>query len=109
MVDHTIVKSVIRTTERMTYEDCNRRCPTATLPWRSGTPGYFPSGGDMATPVRVLEGRRRRRALELDTRESYVVCDESGTPVGRGAPHAGDQLGPRVPSALARSFHAPSI
>ena len=37
---------------------------------------------DMAALSRVLEGRRRRRgALELDTRESYVVCDESGTPV----------------------------
>ena len=36
----------------------------------------------MAAVPRVLEGRRRRRgALELDTRESYVVCDESGTPV----------------------------
>ena len=30
----------------------------------------------------MLEGRRRRRgALELDTKESYVICDDTGAPV----------------------------
>ena len=37
---------------------------------------------DMAALSKVLEGRRRRRgALELDTKESYVICDDTGAPV----------------------------
>ena len=86
VVDHTIAKSVIRTTERMTYEDCNllldgqRRGQAPALQERYQD--ILPMLEDMAALSKVLEGRRRRRgALELDTKESYVICDESGAPV----------------------------
>lgn len=82
MVDHTIAKSVIRTTERMTYEDCNALLAHSDPALAERYARILPMLEDMAALSRVLEGRRRRRgALELDTRESYVVCDESGTPV----------------------------
>ena len=86
VVEHTIAKSVIRTTERMTYEDCNllldgqRRGQAPALQERYQD--VLPMLEDMAALSKGLEGRRRRRgALELDTKESYVICDESGTPV----------------------------
>ena len=82
VVDHTIAKSVIRTTERMTYEDCNALLSHSDPALAERYARILPMLEDMAALSRVLEGRRRRRgALELDTRESYVVCDESGTPV----------------------------
>ena len=82
VVDHTIAKSVIRTTERMTYEDCNALLAHSDPALAERYARILPMLEDMAALSRVLEGRRRRRgALELDTRESYVVCDESGTPV----------------------------
>lgn len=94
MVDHTIAKSVIRTTERMTYEDCNALLAHSDPALAERYARILPMLEDMAALSRVLEGRRRRRgALELDTRESYVVCDESGHAGGRGAPHAGAQRG----------------
>ena len=86
VVEHTIAKSVIRTTERMTYEDCNllldgqRRGQAPALQERYQD--ILPMLEDMAALSKVLAGRRRRRgALELDTKESYVICDETGTPV----------------------------
>lgn len=86
VVEHTIAKSVIRTTERMTYEDCNllldgqRRGQAPALQERYRH--ILPMLEDMAALSKVLAGRRRRRgALELDTKESYVICDESGAPV----------------------------
>ena len=82
MVDHTIAKSVIRTTERMTYEDCNALLAHSDPALAERYARILPMLEDIAALSRVLEGRRRRRgALELDTRESYVVCDESGAPV----------------------------
>ena len=86
VVEHTIAKSVIRTTERMTYEDCNLlldvqrwgQAPALQERYRH----ILPMLEDMAALSKVLAGRRRRRgALELDTKESYVICDESGAPV----------------------------
>ena len=86
VVEHTIAKSVIRTTERMTYEDCNllldvqRRGQAPALQERYRH--ILPMLEDMAALSKVLAGRRRRRgALELDTKESYVICDDTGAPV----------------------------
>ena len=82
VVDHTIVKSVIRTTERMIYGDCNTLLSHGDPALAERYRNILPMLEDMAALSRVLEGRRRRRgALELDTRESYVVCDETGAPV----------------------------
>ena len=66
----------------MTYEDCNALLAHSDPALAERYARILPMLEDMAALSRVLEGRRRRRgALELDTRESYVVCDESGTPV----------------------------
>ena len=82
VVEHTIAKSVIRTTERMTYEDCNVLLSHGDPALAERYQDILPMLEDMAALSKVLEGRRRRRgALELDTKESYVICDESGAPV----------------------------
>ena len=82
VVDHTIAKSVIRTTERMTYEDCNVLLTHSDPALAERYGDILPMLEDMAALSKVLEGRRRRRgALELDTKESYVLCDDTGTPV----------------------------
>ena len=82
VVEHTIAKSVIRTTERMTYEDCNVLLTHSDPALAERYGDILPMLEDMAALSKVLEGRRRRRgALELDTKESYVLCDDTGTPV----------------------------
>ena len=79
---HAIAKSVIRTTERMTYEDCNVLLTHSDPALAERYGDILPMLEDMAALSKVLEGRRRRRgALELDTKESYVLCDDTGTPV----------------------------
>ena len=79
---HAIAKSVIRTTERMNYEDCNVLLTHSDPALAERYGDILPMLEDMAALSRVLEGRRRRRgALELDTKESYVLCDDTGTPV----------------------------
>lgn len=83
VAEHTIAKSVIRTTERMTYEDCNvlldreRRAQAPTL--RERYQHILPMLTDMAALAARLEKRRRLRgALDLESRECYLVCDETG-------------------------------
>ena len=82
VVEHTIAKSVIRTTERMTYEDCNVLLSHGDPALAERYQDILPMLEDMAALSKVLEGLRRRRgALELDTKESYVICDDTGAPV----------------------------
>jgi len=83
VVEHTIAKSVIRSTERMTYENCN-----ALLEGRAGaelTERYahiLPMLRDMAALSESLKKLRRLRgSLDLDTQESYIRCDPEGKPV----------------------------
>lgn len=87
---HSLHKSVIRTAERMTYEDCNvllgaeedgaGREQVPALQERYAH--ILPMLRDMATLAKVLEKMRKLRgSLDLDTSESYVVCDEAGAPV----------------------------
>ena len=86
ILDHSVAKSVIRSTERMTYEDCNVLL--------SGEPGeqyafladryahILPMLRDMAALAKKLEKRRKDRgSLELETQESYILCDSMGRPV----------------------------
>ncbi len=102
VLDHSIVKSVIRSTERMTYEDCNillaedgrpqRAAPTAPqYPFLAERYAHIlPMLQDMAALSRVLEKRRRTRgSLDLETQESYIVCDSEGRPVDILARHQG--------------------
>lgn len=100
--DYTIAPSVIRSAHRMTYEDCNvllagpgRLGTAAPTEGREGVPGetaysqlagrysdILPMLRDMAALAGVLEkGRRQRGALDLESRESYILCDADGLPV----------------------------
>lgn len=82
VVDHQIAKTVIRSTERMTYGDCNKLLaeedPTLAVKYDH----ILPMLKDMAALAKILDGRRRRRGgLDLETQESQVLCDENGEPV----------------------------
>ena len=89
MVDHSISQSVIRSTERMTYADCN-----ILLAGEAGEAGelydhlsqryahILPMLKDMANLARKLQKKLRARgSLDLDTQESYILCDAVGQPI----------------------------
>jgi ribonuclease R len=79
---HSVHKSVIRSTERMTYEDCNVLLGKGDSGLEMRYADILPMLKDMAVLARVLEkARKLRGSLNLDTSESYVVCDEAGRPV----------------------------
>lgn len=89
IVDHSVAKSVIRSTERMTYEDCNlllsggggeRREQYDFLAKRYAH--ILPMLRDMGALAKQLEKRRKNRgSLELETQESHILCDSMGQPV----------------------------
>lgn len=82
VAEHTIAKSVIRTTERMTYEDCNVLLKNENPALAEQYARILPMLRDMAALAKVLEKRRRLRgSLDLESRESYIVCDASGHPI----------------------------
>ena len=82
VADHIIRKSVICSTERMTYEDCNVLLDGEDPALAERYAHILPMLKDMAALAKVLERRRRSRgALDLETRESYVICDGDGKPV----------------------------
>ncbi|NCB62776.1 MAG: ribonuclease R [Clostridia bacterium] len=79
VVEHTIAKSVIRTTERMTYDDCNALLAGSDAALAEKYAHILPMLRDMAALAAQLEKRRRTRgALDLESRECYLVCDETG-------------------------------
>lgn len=104
VVDHTVCESVIRSTERMTYQDCNILLGGDETSTDSPVGPHDPMGPsaaeqrdylqkryahilpmlrDMAALSKKLEKRRRERgAIDLETQESAVVCDSMGRPVG---------------------------
>lgn len=102
VVDHTVCESVIRSTERMTYEDCNILlagqgdgssvpqdsknrpcCPDEYHFLAEKYAHILPMLRDMAALSKKLEKRRQDRgAIDLETQESAVVCDSMGRPVG---------------------------
>ncbi len=88
VVSHSIAASVICSKERMTYEDCNLLLDSS----REGDPlraslaekyaHILPMLRDMAELSRRLEKRRMDRgSLDLETQESYILCDSLGKPV----------------------------
>ena len=82
VVDHTIAKSVICSAERMTYEDCNVLLAGEDAALAERYAHILPMLRDMAALARQLEKLRRNRgALDLETKESYVICDSEGRPV----------------------------
>lgn len=87
-VAHSLHKSLIRSAARMTYEDCNlllderEECRTEERSLSETYGLVVPMLKDMAALARKLEWRRRLRgSLDLDTSESYILCDEQGLPV----------------------------
>ena len=82
VVDHRIAKTVIRSTERMTYGDCNKLLAGEDPALAVKYDHILPMLQDMAALAKILDGRRRRRGgLDLETQESQVLCDEKGEPV----------------------------
>ena len=82
LLDHTIAASVIRSTERMTYEDCNVLLSGGDKALEERYARILPMLRDMAALARALEKRRKARgSLDLDSAESYIVCDDAGRPV----------------------------
>lgn len=99
VADYRIQKSVIRSTERMTYADCNALLAGTDQALAARYAHILPMLREMARLAGVLEKRRRLRgALDLESQESYVVCDEHGDPVDVLLRHSG------VSEALIESF-----
>lgn len=82
---HTIAQSVIRTTERMTYDDCNTLLAGTDPALAERYANILPMLTEMAALAKALEqGRRLRGALALESREAFVICDGAGDPVDVG-------------------------
>lgn len=82
VVEHQIAKTAIRSTERMTYDDCNLLLAGKVPELAEKYAHILPMLKDMGALAKALEKRRRTRgALDLESQECYVVCDEQGDPV----------------------------
>ena len=82
VIDHTIARTVIRTAQRMTYDDCNALLGHTDPALEQRYAQILPMLEEMgALAARLEKNRRLRGALDLDSRETYVVCDETGAPV----------------------------
>lgn len=94
LLDHSITQSVIRSTERMTYEDCNVLLAGGDPALEARYAGILPMLRDMAALARTLEKRRKARgSLDLDSAESYILCDGEGRPVDIVARTQGESEG----------------
>ncbi len=83
IVGHEIAKSVIRTTERMTYSDCNALLEGGSPELAERYGHILPMLKDMAALASQLEKRRRARgSLDLESSEAVILCDGEGRPVG---------------------------
>lgn len=75
-------KSVIRSSERMTYNNCNRLLEGGDPALNERYRDILPMLKDMSGLADALYKRRMRRgALDIETVESYIKCDETGAPV----------------------------
>lgn len=83
VTDASMHKSVIRTTERMTYEDCNILLSGGDEALAQRYRHILPMLRDMAVLSEKLSARRRARgALDLEQGETVVRCDALGQPIG---------------------------
>ena len=83
ILGHRLAKSVIRSTERMTYEDCNVLLANGdeTLAWKYDR--ILPMLKDMESLASALTKKRTLRgALTLESSELVVECDDNGEPLG---------------------------
>lgn len=83
VVRHEIVKSVIRSAERMTYGDCNVLLDGGDAALEERYAPILPMLRDMAVLAdRLARQRRLRGSLDIESSEAVILCDEGGRPVG---------------------------
>lgn len=83
ILDHSLAKSVICSTERMTYEDCNVLLAGGDSALEARYAHILPMLRDMDQLAAALKKRRRARgALMLESSEVAIACDEEGRPTG---------------------------
>ena len=83
VAEHTIAKSVIKTTERMNYKDCNTLLKGTDPELEERYANILPMLREMAALAKALERRRKLRgSLDLESRENEILCDEEGHPIG---------------------------
>ena len=82
ILSHQVAESVIRSTHRMTYSDCNALLAGTDPALEARYADMLPMLREMWTLSKALEKKRRNRgSLDLDTQESYILCDNEGNPV----------------------------
>lgn len=83
VVKQEIVKSVIRSVERMTYSDCNKLLADEDADLAVRYDHILPMLREMAALAAKLERNRRLRgSLDLNSSEAAILCDQFGHPVG---------------------------
>ena len=83
VVRQEIVKSVIRSAERMTYSDCNKLLANEDADLKVRYDHILPMLNEMAALAAKLERNRRARgSLDLSSSEAAILCDRFGHPVG---------------------------
>jgi ribonuclease R len=91
VTDHTIAKSVIKTTERMSYPDCNALLAGDDPALAERYAAILPMLREMAVLSHKLEGLRNRRgALNLTSSAVSIQCNAQGEPVGLVPEHSGE-------------------
>src|SRR5699024_10862286 len=77
IVNHEIFESVIRTTERMTYDDVNEILVNRNEEVRQEFRQLVPMFEEMEHLAAVLRNKRNERgAIDFDFKESQVIVDE---------------------------------
>lgn len=81
VVNHEIFESVIRTTERMTYDDVNEILVNKNEEVRNKFEKLVPMFEKMEKLASTLRAKRNRRgAIDFDFKESQVIVDNEGHP-----------------------------
>src|SRR5699024_6110684 len=81
VVNHEIFESVIRTTERMTYDDVNEILVNKNEEVRNKFEKLVPMIEKMEKLASTLRAKRNRRgAIDFDLKESQVIVDNEGHP-----------------------------
>ncbi len=82
VVDAEFHNTVIRSTERMTYSACNRLLDGGDAALEARYQNILPTLLMMSElSAKLIKRRMARGALDIETVESYVKCDESGAPI----------------------------
>lgn len=81
VIDHEIYESVIRSKERMTYDDVYKIIDEKDEALREQYAHIVPMLQDMADLAAILRQKRQNRgAIDFDFKESKVLVDEDGWP-----------------------------